>query len=95
MEFSHRYGHKGGSYPRIMEACRHYWNTCLPLAASALDRELLQHPLSELLSLVVSLSGGRRKKERKVGFPLVGGGERREEGVAFLHEQRRKIQHSA
>ena len=63
-----------------MEACRHYWNTCLPLAASPLDRELLQHPLSELLSLIVSLGGGRGKKGRKVSFPLVGGGERREGG---------------
>ena len=61
----------------MMEASRHYWNTCRPLAASALDRELLQDPLSELLSLVASLSGGRGKKGRKVSFPLVGGGEKK------------------
>jgi len=56
-----------------MEACRHYWNACLPLAASALDLELLQHPLSELLSLVASLSGRRGKNQKKVSLSLMGG----------------------
>ena len=50
----------------MMEACRHYWNTCLPLAGSALDRELLQQPLSELLGLVASLVGGRGWKKKNV-----------------------------
>lgn len=49
-----------------MEACRHYWNTCLPLAGSSLDRELLQQPLSELLGLVTSLVGGRGRKKKNV-----------------------------
>lgn len=75
----------------MMEACRHYWNGCLPLAASALDRELLQHPLSELLSLVTSLSGGRAKKQKKVGLFLVRKIEGKEgKSVAFLSGRRRK-----
>ena len=64
-----------------MEACRHYWNTCLPLAGGALDRELLQHPLSELLGLVTSLMGGRGRKRKSVSG-LTRGGKREEERVS-------------
>ena len=46
-----------------MEACRHYWNACLPLVGSVGERQLLQDPLSELLNLVASF---RKKRGEKV-----------------------------
>ena len=54
MMVTHRYGRDAGSYHHALEATQHYWNTCWQLTGSALEREVLLHPLSELLAILTS-----------------------------------------
>lgn len=58
-DFMHvcRFGCSSGSYSLVMNACSHYRNTCLPLAANSFGRELLCDPVLELLSLVSTFLG--------------------------------------
>lgn len=54
-----RFGHRADSYMLVMESCYHYWNTCLPLAAISVERDILLEPMLELLSLTASFVNKR------------------------------------
>jgi tetratricopeptide (TPR) repeat protein len=51
---SAKYGRAASSYHRALEASQHYWNTCRELISSPLDREAVQQPLRELLTILTS-----------------------------------------
>ncbi|CAI7993280.1 Cilia- and flagella-associated protein 46 [Geodia barretti] len=51
---SAKYGRDAGSYQRTIEAARHYGNVCRELTETALDRETLRQPLTQLLAILTS-----------------------------------------
>ena len=71
IHFVCRFGFDAGSYKLVIEACSHYWNTCVPLTNNQLERDLLRESLSELLELVASILEGIKKKEKVYDNPFV------------------------
>lgn len=72
---SARFGCSAGSYRLVMEACCHYWNTCLPLVTSSRERALLCEPLLELLTLVSTFVRRRTESYDKPVVHLCSAGE--------------------
>ena len=64
-----RYGRDAGSYQCVVEASRHYWKVCRELVGSALDREAVRQPLTELLTILTSFLP-RRSSQHSVGQVL-------------------------
>ena len=57
----YRYASNAGSYKLLMDICRHYWNTCLPLAPTSVERDLLQTSMLELLGVVATFVDRRKE----------------------------------
>ena len=57
----YRYGGSAGSYKLLLDSCRHYWNTCLPLVTISVERDLLRKPLLELISIVATFVDRRKE----------------------------------
>ena len=55
----HRFGQKASSYGQVMDACRHYWNTCQTGITSVAGRAVLLDQLVELLQILSTLSSRR------------------------------------
>ncbi|XP_077976409.1 cilia- and flagella-associated protein 46-like [Styela clava] len=53
-EASARFADLAGNYKLVMSACSWWWNACLPLMSSSIERELLRQPLNNLLHYVTS-----------------------------------------
>lgn len=53
---SAQYANTAGNHELVMAACKHWWNVCLPLMSSSIERELLRQPLSKLLHYITSTS---------------------------------------
>uniref|UniRef100_A0A8C3ELL1 Uncharacterized protein n=1 Tax=Corvus moneduloides TaxID=1196302 RepID=A0A8C3ELL1_CORMO len=50
---SARYAGEAGNYSLVMFAARHFWNACLPLLGSPLDREQLKEPTEIILKNII------------------------------------------
>ena len=56
---SNRFGQKASSYNQVMDACKHYWNTCQTDITSVAGRAVLLDQLVELLQILSTLSSRR------------------------------------
>ena len=54
-----RFGQRASSYGQVMDACRHYWNTCQMGITSIAGRAVLLDQLVELLQILSTLSSRR------------------------------------
>ena len=54
-----RFGQKALGYGQVMDACRHYWNTCQTAIISIAGRAVLLDQLVELLQILSTLSSRR------------------------------------
>lgn len=54
-----RFGQRASSYSQVMDACKHYWNTCQTSITSIAGRAVLLDQLVELLQILSTLSSRR------------------------------------
>ncbi|XP_054238278.1 cilia- and flagella-associated protein 46 [Indicator indicator] len=66
---SARFAGKAGSYPLVMFAARHFWNTCLPLLGSPQDRGQFKEPTEIFLKNIIKAES-KNKQEKKELLPL-------------------------
>ncbi|XP_068876435.1 cilia- and flagella-associated protein 46 [Aphelocoma coerulescens] len=66
---SARYAGEAGNYSLVMFAARHFWNACLPLLGSPLDREQLKEPTEIILKNIIKAES-KNKQEKKDTCPL-------------------------
>ncbi|NXX47739.1 CFA46 protein, partial [Tricholaema leucomelas] len=60
---SARFAGKAGSYPLVMFAAKHFWNTCLPLLGSPQDRQQFKEPAEILLKNIIEVESKNKQKE--------------------------------
>ncbi|XP_063996010.1 cilia- and flagella-associated protein 46 [Pogoniulus pusillus] len=66
---SARFAGKAGSYPLVMFAAKHFWNTCLPLLVSPQDRQQFKKPAEIILKNIIKVES-ENKQDRKELLPL-------------------------
>lgn len=66
-ELPFRFGGLAGSSALVMLAARHYWNTCLPLLASAASRRKSQSAIQRIVR-VINKTEARQQVRRGPGF---------------------------
>ncbi|XP_071380722.1 cilia- and flagella-associated protein 46 [Centroberyx affinis] len=60
------YAEKAGNPVLCMAAARHYWNTCLPLTQTPVERLQLQEPLEKILNALAHTNTKHANKQGKV-----------------------------
>ena len=89
-----RFGQRASSYSQVMDACRHYWNTCQTGITSVAGRAMLLDQLVELLQILSTLSSRRAivrtgaycKQGRLVGLNFHGFQEYRESFTVNIYK---------
>ncbi|XP_048865345.1 cilia- and flagella-associated protein 46 isoform X2 [Brienomyrus brachyistius] len=60
------FAEQAGNYTMCVVAAKHYWNACLRLMDTPLQRQELKAPVEEILRAMASTSTGGKKEERKI-----------------------------
>ncbi|XP_067908773.1 cilia- and flagella-associated protein 46 [Heterodontus francisci] len=64
-ELSASYGEKAGSMKLVMSSAKHFWNSCLFLIPSPLERGVLEEPIKSFLKAIHNTYSGNKKDEEK------------------------------
>ncbi|XP_067858761.1 cilia- and flagella-associated protein 46 [Heptranchias perlo] len=64
-ELSASYGEQAGSMKLVMTSAKHFWNSCLSLIPSPLEREMLEEPIKTFLKAINNTYSRKKKEEEK------------------------------
>uniref|UniRef100_UPI00398F0566 cilia- and flagella-associated protein 46 n=1 Tax=Pristiophorus japonicus TaxID=55135 RepID=UPI00398F0566 len=64
-ELSASYGEKAGSMTLVMSSAKHFWNSCLSLIPSPLERGVLEEPIKSFLKAINNTYSRNKKEEEK------------------------------